>query len=198
MSYVILIFGVAAFVFAFLFIRSKFKKPESRSTKWLLLFLACIVPMVVCFVILASSAKTTGGLYEYFINGLKVGEQFVSSGEMRRGNILATILMAGPVTAGAIMVLALALALVCRPFFALSPMPRQRPVKKGYIVWSVFCMGPYFLGLVPMYLTLKAARSEEYLAAGYHKKAKTWLAFLTVATAAFIAMIFALIAPAIK
>lgn len=147
MSYVILFFCAAAFVFAFLFIRPKFKKPEGSSTKWLLLFLACIVPVAVCFVILASRAEATGGLYEYFINGLKVGGQYVFPNEMRRGNILATILMAGPVTAGAIMALALALALVCRPFSALLLLPKQRPVKKGYIVWSAFCMGPYFLAL---------------------------------------------------
>lgn len=49
MSYVILFFCAAAFVFAFLFIRPKFKKPEGSSTKWLLLFLACIVPVAVCF-----------------------------------------------------------------------------------------------------------------------------------------------------
>jgi len=197
MGYVILISGVAAFVFAFLFISSKFKKPEGSSSQWLLFFLASIVPMAVCFVILAFSAESSGGLYAYFINGLKAG-QYVSPGEMRRGNILAAILLAGPMAAGAILVLALALALICRPFSALLPLRKLRPVKKSYVVWSAFCMGAYFLGLVPMYLTFKAARSEDYPAAIYHKKAKNWLAFLTVATAAVIAMILALIAPVIQ
>ena len=88
--------------------------------------------------------------------------------EMRRGNILAAILLAGPVIAGAIMVF----ALVCRFFFGPLPLPKQRPVKKSCVVWPAFCMGPYFWGLVLMYLTLKSARSGDFLAAGYQKKQK--------------------------
>lgn len=182
MSYVITICAVAAFIFAFLFISAKFNKTGGRPAKWLALFFISLAPMVACFIILASQTKPDGGLYEYFINGLKVGEQYVSSGQMRQSNILSMILLSGPVAGGVIMVLATLLALIVKPFRDLGAMPKLRPVNRGYVVWSALCMGPYFLGLIPLYKTLRAARSDEFAAAAYYKSSKKWLVILTAAT----------------
>ena len=120
-------------------------------------------------VIPASGAESAGGLYACFISGLKAGGRYVPSaagdaaGEHPRGHPPGRPGDRGrdhgfrP----------------CLPvFFGPLPLPKQRPVKKSCVVWPAFCMGPYFWGLVLMYLTLKSARSGDFLAAGYQKKQK--------------------------
>lgn len=180
MFFVLLGLSYIAAVFNVLF-RMKSKSETKPKNIAHTIFIVLIVLSTICLTIIASSAQAQGGIYEYFVNGFKVGENFISSDKIKIQNIVVTAILAGPLLAIVLLFLAFVPARIISTFILMLKAPKVRKLRLGYLIWSVFCIPGNLLGLIPLYYALKASRVETNEAEiMILKKCRIWCLGLTV------------------